>query len=46
MYLPDGKATITVEGIIRWVNQAAKDCVCGIQLTEKLNEAEMAILKV
>ena len=43
---PDEEETITVEGIIRWVKQGKKDCVCGIQLTEKLNEAKKAMLKV
>jgi hypothetical protein len=43
---PDEEETIPVEGIIRWVKQGKKDCVCGIQLTEKLNEAQKAMLKV
>ncbi len=43
---PDEEEAITVEGIIRWVKQGNKDCVCGIQLTEKLNEAKKAMLKV
>ena len=45
IYLPDGKETITVEGVIRWVNQGIKDCVCGLMLTDKLNEVQMAMLK-
>ena len=43
---PDEEETITVEGIIRWVKQGKKDCVCGIELTEKLNEVKKAMLKV
>jgi hypothetical protein len=43
---PDEEESITVEGIIRWVKQGKKDCVCGIQLTEKLNEVQKAMLKV
>jgi len=42
----DGKETVNVEGIIRWVKQGRKDCACGIELTDKLNETQMAILKV
>ena len=42
---PDGKETVTVEGTIRWVKQGRKDCVCGLMLTDKLNEAQMAMLK-
>ena len=40
----DGKEVINVEGIIRWIKQGRKDCVCGIQLTEKLHEAIKAML--
>jgi hypothetical protein len=43
---PDEEETINVEGIIRWVKQGKKDCVCGVQLTEKLNETKKAMLKV
>jgi hypothetical protein len=43
---PDEEETITVEGVIRWVKQGKKDCVCAIQLTKKLNEVQKAMLKV
>jgi hypothetical protein len=43
---PDEEETINVEGIIKWVKQGKMDCVCGIQLTEKLNEAKKAMLRV
>ena len=43
---PDGKEIVILEGIIRWVKQGRKDCVCGIQLTEKLNKAKKAMLGV
>ena len=42
---PNGKETVNVEGRIRWVKQGRKDCVCGFQLTEKLDEAQKEILK-
>jgi hypothetical protein len=42
----NGNETITVEGIIRWVKQGKMDCVCGIQLTEKLSENKMEMLKM
>ena len=45
IFLPDGKETINVEGVTRWVNPGSKDCVCGLMLTNKLNEAQMAMLK-
>lgn len=44
--LPDAEGTINVEGEIRWVKQGRKDCACGIELAEKLNEAQMAMLRV
>jgi hypothetical protein len=42
----DEKETVNVEGIIRWVKQGRRDCACGIELTDKLNETQLAILKV
>ena len=42
----DGNKPISVEGIIRWIKQGKKDCVCGIQLTEKLSEDKREILKI
>ena len=46
IYLPDGKETINVEGVIRWVNQGVRDCVCGVQLTEKLDKGKMEVLSM
>ena len=43
---PDGKETVNVEGIVRWVKQGRKDFVCGIKLTETLDKAKQAMLKV
>ena len=43
---PDDEETITAGGIIRWVKHGEKDCVYGIELTEKLNEVKKAMLKV
>jgi len=40
----DGKEVINVEGIIRWVKQGRRDCACGIELTEELNEAQKSML--
>ena len=45
IHLPDGKETVNVEGVTRWVNPGSKDCVCGLMLTNKLNEAQMALLR-
>ena len=42
--LPDGGETINVEGKIRWVKQGRRDCACGIELTEELNEAQKSML--
>jgi hypothetical protein len=46
IFPPDEEETINVEGIIKWVKQGKMDCACGIELTDKLNETQMAILKV
>ena len=46
IFPPDEEESINVEGIIKWVKQGKMDCVCGIQLTEKLYETQMAMLKV
>ena len=46
IYSPDGKETINVEGIIRWVKQGSKDCVCGIQLTKKLDKDQLETLGI
>jgi hypothetical protein len=39
-----GKTTITVEGIIKWVNQGKKDFLCGVKLTEALDEVKLVML--
>jgi hypothetical protein len=44
--LSDRKETVNVAGTIRWVKQGREDCVCGIQLTEKLNEDKKAMLGI
>jgi hypothetical protein len=33
-----------IEGIVRWANQGRKDCVCGIQLTKRLEEGKLSML--
>ena len=42
----DGRESVAIEGKIRWVKQGRKDCVCGVQLTEKLNKAKMETLRM
>ncbi len=42
----DRNKPVSVEGIIRWIKQGKRDCVCGIQLTEKLSEEKREILKI
>jgi hypothetical protein len=44
--LPNEKEKVNVEGIIRWVKQGGKSCVCGIQLTEKLDKETRAMLRI
>ena len=39
-----GKTTITVEGIVRWVDQGKKDFLCGVKLTEALDEVKLVML--
>jgi hypothetical protein len=46
IFSPNGEEIVTVEGIIRWVKQGNKDCVCGIQLTEKLSKDKMKMLRM
>jgi hypothetical protein len=46
IFPPDGEEPVSVEGKIRWVKQGRKDCVCGVQLTEKLNKAKMEMLRM
>jgi len=40
----EGKAIINLEGIVRWVNQGKKDFLCGIKLTEALDEVKLVML--
>lgn len=40
----EGKATITVDGIVRWVKQGKKDFLCGIKLLEVLDTAKQVVL--
>lgn len=40
----EGKTTITVDGIVRWVKQGKKDFLCGIKLTEVLDAAKQVVL--
>jgi hypothetical protein len=46
IFSSDGNKSVSVEGTIRWIKQGKKDCVCGIQLTEKLSEDKREILKM
>ena len=46
IFLPGGKETVTVEGIIQWVKQGRIDCICGIKLTKKLDREKMVILRM
>jgi hypothetical protein len=46
IFPPNGEEIVPVEGIIRWVKQGSKDCVCGIQLTEKLKKDKMKMLRM
>jgi len=39
-----GKTTITVEGVVKWVNRGKKDFLCGIKLTEALDEVKLVML--
>jgi len=39
-----GKESTNVEGIVRWVKQGKKDFICGIELTETLDEAKLTTL--
>ena len=40
----EGKAIINLAGIVRWVNQGKKDFLCGIKLTEALDEIKLVML--
>ena len=46
IFPPDGEDVVTVEGKIRWVKRGRNDCVCGIQLTEKLDKDKMEVLRL
>jgi hypothetical protein len=46
IFPPDGEEVVTVEGQVRWVKKGRKDCVCGIQLTEKLDKDKMEMLRI
>jgi hypothetical protein len=46
IFPPDREEPVFVEGQIRWVKQGNKDCICGIQLTEKLDKDKMETLGV
>jgi len=39
-----GKAIIHLKGTVRWVNRGEKDFLCGIKLTETLDEAQLVLL--
>jgi len=40
----EGKTTITVGGVVRWVKQGKKDFLCGIKLSEVLDNAKQVVL--
>jgi len=40
----EGKAIINRAGIVRWVNPGKKDFLCGIKLTEALDEVTLVLL--
>lgn len=39
-----GKAIIKLAGIVRWVNPGKKDFLCGIKLTQALDEVKLVML--
>ena len=46
MYPPGGSEPVNVEGIVKWMKQGNKDCVCGIELMKPLDEATMEVLRM
>lgn len=40
----EGKTTITVDGVVKWVKRGKKDFLCGIKLMEVLDNAKQVVL--
>lgn len=44
MFALEGRATITVDGVVSWVMQGKKDFLCGIKLIEVLDNTKQLVL--
>jgi len=44
--LADGKETLTIEGIVQWVQQERRHYICGIKLTKRLNNSMLTMLRI